>query len=137
MAWLTPKTNWLSTDYINAADFNRIEGNINFVANYMNSNYFRQSSFIDSVTNRSHASLDFISSINRVEGYLTQLVSKMPTPIGWQTPKTWSPGMGFYFSDANRLESSAQQLSDTVTTVVANYRMCGTQICGNNWGLIS
>ena len=28
MAWITPKTDWKSTDYFNASDYNRIIGNI-------------------------------------------------------------------------------------------------------------
>lgn len=31
MAWITPKTNWVSSDYINAEDFNRIKGNIAYL----------------------------------------------------------------------------------------------------------
>ncbi len=31
MAWLEPKTNWRSTDYINVEDFNRIRGNIEYL----------------------------------------------------------------------------------------------------------
>lgn len=137
MAWITPKTNWLPTDYINAADFNRLEGNLNFVANYMNSNYFKiAANFSDSVTTRDHTYVDYISGINRIEGYLKTLVGLLPTPLAWQTPKTWSPGMGFSYKDANRLESSAQQLNDTAVTVVNCYRPCGTAICGNDRGYI-
>jgi hypothetical protein len=33
MAWITPKTNWQSTDYINTEDYNRIQGNLQHIAN--------------------------------------------------------------------------------------------------------
>lgn len=32
MAWITPKTNWIASDGVDSADFNRIEGNIKFIA---------------------------------------------------------------------------------------------------------
>lgn len=37
MAWIAPKLNWLSTDKINFADWNRIENDTQEVANYLNS----------------------------------------------------------------------------------------------------
>ena len=32
MAWITPKTTWLPTDYINTEDYNRIQGNLKHIA---------------------------------------------------------------------------------------------------------
>lgn len=32
MAWITPKTDWESTDFFNAADYNRIKGNLNVIS---------------------------------------------------------------------------------------------------------
>ena len=32
MAWTTPKTDWIATDYFNYTDYNRIKGNIEFLA---------------------------------------------------------------------------------------------------------
>jgi len=31
MAWQTPKTDWTSVDGVTDADFNRIEGNVNYI----------------------------------------------------------------------------------------------------------
>lgn len=36
MAWITPKTNWLPTDYINTEDYSRILGNLKHLANLFN-----------------------------------------------------------------------------------------------------
>lgn len=35
MAWITPKTNWVATDLVNASDYNRIAGNLNFLKSAM------------------------------------------------------------------------------------------------------
>ena len=32
MAWTSPKTNWVATDYFNATDYNRIKNNIEYLA---------------------------------------------------------------------------------------------------------
>lgn len=31
MAWITPKINWVSTDYINVVDYNRIKNNVEYI----------------------------------------------------------------------------------------------------------
>lgn len=31
MAWMEPKTDWVSTDYFNAEDYNRMIGNISYL----------------------------------------------------------------------------------------------------------
>lgn len=36
MAWKTPKTNWVNTDYFNIADYDRIKGNIEELNSYAN-----------------------------------------------------------------------------------------------------
>ena len=34
MAWITPKTNWISTDRFNIADYNRIKNNLEYLHEY-------------------------------------------------------------------------------------------------------
>lgn len=34
MAWIEPKTNWASTDFFNASDYNRIRGNLLYLADF-------------------------------------------------------------------------------------------------------
>lgn len=36
MAWTTPKTTWVYTDYFNVADYNRIKDNLLYIANAIN-----------------------------------------------------------------------------------------------------
>lgn len=36
MSWLTPKTNWVATDYVNTEDYNRINGNLKHIADEFN-----------------------------------------------------------------------------------------------------
>ena len=36
MIWITPKTNWVEKDYFNLTDYNRIKGNIEYLADKVN-----------------------------------------------------------------------------------------------------
>lgn len=39
MAWITPKTNWASTDYFNIGDYNRIKNNLTWLQGMVNQVY--------------------------------------------------------------------------------------------------
>jgi len=41
MSWITPKTNWQATEYLNVADINRIEGNIRYLREALNAMSYR------------------------------------------------------------------------------------------------
>lgn len=131
MPWVTPKTDWQSTDYINFGDFNRIEGNILEVATYLASLGYNVGS-ITSVTNRTNASFDYISSINRIETNLNSLVQAYYIPPGWQTRKTWFVTMGFSNNDANRLENNTKLVMEMAQRNVQSIPSSGIAICGGN-----
>lgn len=134
MEWIKPKTDWLPTDAINYADFNRIENNISYTLNYLNQNYFLIPQ-LTIVTNRTNRSIDFLSSINRIEANLETIKTKLATPIDWQNTKKWEINNKFSFEDANRLEKSIEDLREISLLVVENYSYCGVPICGEG-GLI-
>ena len=56
MAWITPKTDWLPTDYINTEDYSRILGNLKYLADLFNI---------------------------AVQEYQTQNISDLPYPNKW------------------------------------------------------
>jgi hypothetical protein len=134
MAWIAPKIDWTDDDKINFADFNRIENNLNEVAAYLNSIQYSIPA-MTSVTNRTISSIDFISSINRIEQNLETIRINFVTPPSYIPGKTWTVSKGFDYTDANRLESNLQLLLDYGLLVYKSFRRCGALICGDQGGL--
>ena len=64
MSWITPKTNWQPTEYVNVGDMNRIEGNIRFLRDTLNAMSYR----IPDQVHRSwvHSGLPNIGDIRRI-----------------------------------------------------------------------
>lgn len=132
MAWITPKTNFVSTDYYNYSDFNRVENNINEVRNYLNSIQYPIPS-IPVVTNRTNTSIDYVSSINRIENNIKTLCTNFVYPPGFIAVKTWSNLLGFSHSDANRLEVNINALYLCAQKVYEGYKYCGATTCGGGY----
>ncbi|ACT00227.1 hypothetical protein [Paenibacillus sp. JDR-2] len=134
MAWITPKIDWLSTNSINAEDFNRIENNIKEVAAYLNSIQYTMPS-LTTVTNRTQSYVDFLSSIKRIEQNLEAIRAAFITPAGYPGTKAWGPGVRFNWEDANRLETNVKLLMDFGVLVYQSFRYCGAAICGETFVL--
>lgn len=129
---ITPKTNWTIEDYYNADDLNRVEANTQYIAEYLNSlDYYITLETVK--TDRDMMSLDFISSINRVERNIETIKNNFLTPPGYQNSKIWSLGKGFDYSDANRLESNLYLLYLYAKIAKDNLIYCGTLECGSDW----
>lgn len=128
---LTPKTNWTSEDYYNAEDLNRVEINTEFVASYLRELQYNIPNQIY-VVDRDKLSIDFISSINRVENNIEQLKDAFIAPPGYQGKETWTVKKGFSYKDANRLENNLKLIYEWAHRVKENYRYCGTFTCGED-----
>ena len=130
--WIESKTDWKSTDYLNCTDLNRVENNTEYIAQYLvNLNYAVPIGTV--VKNRTMASLDFISSINRIEENIDIIKNSFLSPPGWQEKKTWSLGKGFSYKDANRLENNLDILYKWAQIAKNNLVYCGTFNCGTDW----
>lgn len=123
------KTNWENTDFINYDDFNRIERKMEELTNYLNYYQFK-SPVINFITNRDIKSIDYLSSINRIENNLEQIKNNFVTPLDWQQKKLWSVGMSFTYEDANRLEENTERLMTTAMLATRNLKYTGTFNCG-------
>ncbi|WP_135553234.1 hypothetical protein [Paenibacillus cymbidii] len=130
MAWLTPKLDWLPTDSINAADFNRIENNTAEVAAYLNSISYSIPSLTTN-TGRTKTSIDFLADINRIEQNLETVRAHFLTPPGYQGAETWTQGKGFDNADAIRLEQNVKLLMEYGLLVYQSFLYCGATICGD------
>lgn len=129
MPWIAPKLDWLPTDAINAADWNRIENNTAEVAAYLNSIQYTMPAMTH-ITNRDQSYIDFLSSINRIENNLDAIRTAFVTPPNYQGKKTWTIGKGFDYTDAIRLEENVKLLMDYGLLVYKSFRYCGVPICG-------
>ena len=126
---ITPKVDWNSNDYYNFEDLNRVESNIQFVADYLvNTGYTIPLESI--VINRDMLSIDFISSINRVERNLDSIRTNLVTPPNYGDMKVWSKGLGFNFEDANRYERNLLLLYKWAELIAQSFKYCGDFYCG-------
>jgi hypothetical protein len=127
---LDVRTDWFADDHINAADFNRIEGNIRVVKEYLRYiqiNIATQTT----ITLRDKIYVDLITSINRIEDNLDALRAGFLTPPNYLAKKTWVVGMGFNHEDVIRLESNILTLMQYAFFVYRSLRYCGDFTCGD------
>lgn len=126
---ISPKTDWTSNDYYNYADINKVESNIKIVANYLESIGYKIP-LEDIVANRDMLSIDFLSSINRVERNLDSIRANMITPPSYEEMKVWTNKIGFDFNDANRYEKNLLLLYKWAELIKDSFKYCGTFSCG-------
>lgn len=121
MAWQTPKTDWVGYrsgeeyigDKFNAADYQRIKGNLIYLRELAGSMY-PAFAFPDIPDLTIGAGIQ-ASTINALERSLDALASNSFDP-GIQARKTWyGNAAGPLAEDLNRIESSCLQLYKTLT----------------------
>lgn len=126
---INTRTDWAISEAINPEDWNRIESNMSEVSTFLNAIQYANTT-PSVVTNRTNISIDYLSSINRIENNLEALRVAFITPADYLPKKTWTVGKGFDYSDANRLEKNTKSLLDWGMLVYQSYRRCGALICG-------
>jgi hypothetical protein len=126
------KLNWTSEDYYSAEDFNRVEADTQFIAEFLRTMNYSVPE-LNAKTDRDESSIDFIPSINRVEANIDIIKNSFITPTGWQNKKLWSVGIKFDFRDANRLENNLQILYSLAVIAKENLIYSGTFSCGAEW----
>jgi hypothetical protein len=135
MAWITPKLDWTISNFINFDDFNRIENNILELYTYLQSIQYTVPLPSATNTTRTVSSIDYLSSINRIENNLDAIRLAFINPIGYLGKKTWTVEMNFDYMDANRLEGNTNTLLSLGVLVYQSFRYCGTFSCGESGGL--
>lgn len=136
MPWLEPKTDWQPSDCYNAAALNRVEMNLANLA-ALPEVYRFPVALEPGVTDRTIRSIEFASSLNRVERNLDSLREALYTPFGWQVVRTdWAPvRQSFGYQDANRLEVNLLLLRQLILTILTGMPQCGTLTCGEEVSL--
>lgn len=125
MAWITPKTDWLASDFYDFSDLNRVENNIEYVRLRLGVIGYSVPSmtFIKDRTNKSY---DLLSSINRIESNIDQLASSFVYPPGWLPLVFWQPDTKFTEYHANRWESNVSLLKEYSELTEQAWRYAGT-----------
>jgi hypothetical protein len=72
MAWIEPKTDWVSSDYFNATDYNRIIGNIVYLKAYLDTLFYGLTN-ISTMEEKTTTSLIYAREINAIETALETL----------------------------------------------------------------
>lgn len=123
------KEDWTSSDFMTSDDMNRIEGNIEVVADYLRNIRYSIPSFTSKVT-RTRDSVEFISDINRIENNIEIIRNNFLTPPDYLGNMSWDKQKTFDFTDANRLELNLKELLFYAENVYKSYRYCGTMNTG-------
>lgn len=122
------KTDWVATDTYNADDLNRVEANTQYVAEQLAQLGYPVT--LETVySGRDTTSIEFASSLNRVEGNIKALHDGF-APLPGFAAKTWAAGMPFDYRDANRLERNLQLLDTWAESAADGFKVCGTFSCG-------
>lgn len=117
MAWITPKTNWVATDYFNIGDWERVRSNLLSLQAYLEELALGSFEVQSLDTPRGINSLPTSELINRLERSLNSAYSLVQNAIpGWQATVTWYARLDSRylrnpaFTDWNRWEESIEQV---------------------------
>ena len=69
MGWITPKTDWVSTDYFNIEDYNRIIGNIRYLKDFAEE-LFKALDTLDMGEEKTYVSMIYAREMNAIESNL-------------------------------------------------------------------
>ena len=120
MAYVTPKTDWKSTDYFELVDYNRITGNIRYL--HDSADVLYHMSGLNAMTeNKTYESLIYASEFNAIENNLALLDAD--TYKAGITAKIWAAnGSTPTFEDLNRIEGSVASLYSKLQTQYAKVK---------------
>jgi hypothetical protein len=112
--WVTPKTDWVSTDYFNIADYKRIVGNIEYLKDLANE-LFNDETTLDYVeAEKQYTSMIYAEEINAIEANLEK-INVYDFNIG-ETRTYYENDYTPDFNEFNRIESAILKLYKTANS---------------------
>ena len=126
MEWIEIK-NFNEEDYYNFSDFNRVENNTEFLAEYLKTLGYSIPNMVF-VTTRDNTYIDKISSINRLEDNINNI--KFCNLPEWGQKQTWVNGKGLSYKDANRWENNLNIAKFYAENIPKAYVYTGQVSCG-------
>ena len=108
--WIDPKTNWVSTDYFNYSDYNRIKNNIAHLRNLSLSLYINYQ-YEDMGDDKSgYSEFPYADEFNAIEDNL-EIIKKNTYDFYNSDKKQWHDNMRTPdYEDFNRLESACLKM---------------------------
>ena len=129
MAWVTPKTNWVKTDRINYADYNRIKNNLAYLRDMAGQLYQEFSIVVDPDKNK-YSLWPYPSEINRLEENLETIRSRTyPFQTG-QRRTYYGNVPTIDWQELNRLESACKLIHDNLQGQAAGKRRLSFRLGG-------
>lgn len=110
--WITPKTDWQSTDYVNIEDYNRIIGNMEYLVRIAKGLFMRVTS-VDLGTKKTYADLIYAREVNALETALNTLNLETYVLNLGETKEYAPNGKTIDFNELNRIESAMLRLYET------------------------
>lgn len=111
--WITPKTNWKATDFINYADYNRIVNNVAFLRRWIYSQY--KIDYENMTYSSGYTDYPYADMLNAIENNLDRLNNgSFRLNIGSKTAFV-DNGKGLDYNELNRLESAILALYNRIT----------------------
>lgn len=133
MAWITPKTDWLSSDYFNVEDYNRIRGNIQYVYEYALRLY--KIFGIDVMQERTLGDAVAAELLNAVENNLDKIVENTYNLIEYRPSKSFEPGQAAWnYDDLNRIERNLLLINTMLESQEAGLKRLAFELGGVQFG---
>lgn len=114
MAWMEPKTDWVSTDYFNAEDYNRIIGNISYLKTLADE-LFVHVTDVSLGEEKTHLSMIYAREMNVIETSLETLNLETYSFDVGETKEYKANSSTPLWSEYNRIESAILLLYNTMT----------------------
>ena len=111
--WITPKTDWVVTDYFNADDYNRIVGNINYLKE-LAAKVIKDIT-IDSMTaDKGYTSIMYAADMNAIENSL-EIINENTYDFDFGESQSYTAnGATPLYNEFNRIESASLKLYQTL-----------------------
>lgn len=118
MEWITPKTDWDSTDFFNIEDYGRIVNNIAYLKVFAKEVLILEGvEFSEDITNdKTYSSMIYASEINAIEDKLEELNQKTYS-INIGDKKVYYPNeKTMNYDDLNRMETACLNIYKTLVS---------------------
>ena len=133
MAWITPKTNWVSSDYFNIGDYNRIKNNLVWLQGMVNQVYPSMS--ISAMGNdKTYSDYIYADEFNLFETNLDAIKSWIVS-LGIGNGILYSENAPTPdYNELNRIESAMLKIYDNLTGQIAGRPTLSFVLNGGSFG---
>ena len=116
VAWQTPKTNWVSTDFINYTDYERIRGNLSYLHDLAKTLYYGMPGLNAMTQKTSYSDYPYASEWNVLETNLHRIFNNIVTVRSIGSQMTfYDNGTTPTYEELNRIESATLNMYNTLT----------------------